>query len=155
MKYPKARHRSLSQALAARRDGGFTLIELLLVLVILAVLAVVVVPKLTGRGKDAKLVATKTDISNIGQALDLFEVDCDRYPTTEETLRALIDPPGNVLEWKGPYLKQQTVPVDPWRNPYMYRFPGQQNPRGYDLHSFGPDGQDGTDDDIDNWSPAR
>ncbi len=155
MTYTKARARSLTQALAARRASGFTLVELLLVLVILAVLAVVVIPKLTGRGKDAKLTAARTDISNIGQALDLFEVDCDRYPTTEETLRALIDPPGNVMDWKGPYLKQQTLPVDPWRNLYVYSFPGQHNPRGYDLHSFGPDGQDGTEDDIDNWSPAR
>ena len=133
----------------ARREG-FTLVELLLVLVILAVLAVVVVPKFTGRSKQAKITAAKTDISNLELAIDTFEVDCARYPTNEERIRALVEQPPGLTEWRTAYLKRG-VPKDPWGNPYVYRYPGRHNTDGYDLHSLGPDAQEGGGDDIDNW----
>ena len=132
--------------------GGFTLIELLLVLVILAVLAAVVVPKFTGRSEQARKAAAKTDISMLETALENFEVDSGRYPTTEEGLGALIVPPASVKAWHGPYIKQSGLPKDPWSNPYVYRFPGQFNTAGYDLASFGPDGSEGGGDDVDNWT---
>ena len=130
---------------------GFTLIELLLVLVILATLAAIVVPKFTKRSKQAKVTAAATDISGIELALDAFEVDCGRFPTTEEGVGALIEQPTDTSDWMGPYIKRG-VPSDPWGKPYVYRQPGRHNASGYDLHSFGPDGEDGGDDDIDNWS---
>ena len=135
----------------ARLARGFTLIELLLVLVILATLAAIVVPKFTRRTEQAKLTAAATEISYIELALDTFEVDCGRYPTTEEGLKALVEQPSNADGWHDPYIKRG-VPSDPWGNAYVYRCPGQHNPSGYDLYSFGPDGQDGGGDDIDNWS---
>ena len=137
-----------------RRDKkGFTLIELLLVLVILAVLGAVVVPKFTKQSERAKITAAKTDITNIELAVDRFEIDTSRYPTNSEGLRALIPPPpANVEEdWHGPYLSKG-VPKDPWGNEYVYRQPGQHNEYGYDLHSYGPDGVNGTEDDITNWT---
>lgn len=130
---------------------GFTLVELLLVLVILAVLAAVVVPKFTKRSEQARIAAATTDIANLGTALDTFEVDTGRCPTSDEGLKALMEPPGNAKDWKGPYLKRLVL-NDPWGNPYVYRCPGQHNASGYDLYSFGPDGQEGGSDDIDNWS---
>lgn len=122
---------------------AFTLVELLLVLVILAVLAAVVVPKFTGRSQDARIAAAKTDISNIGTALDAFEVDTGKYPNT---IGDLLEQPNNVQNWKGPYLKK--MPKDPWGNDYLYKYPGSQHPSGYDLYSTGPDGQEGTEDDV-------
>jgi len=133
------------------RQRGFTLIELLLVLTILAILAVVVVPKFTGRSEQAKVTAAGTDIASMELAIDSFEIDCARYPTTEEGIGALVEQPSGLTEWKGPYLKRG-VPKDPWGNPYVYRCPGQHNVHGYDLYSYGPDGQEGGGDDIDNWS---
>jgi general secretion pathway protein G len=133
------------------RSRGFTLIELLLVLVILAVLAAVVVPKFTKRSEQARKAAATTDIANFETALDAFEVDTGRYPTGEEGLRALMEAPSNAKDWKGPYLKR-LVTNDPWGNPYVYRCPGQHNVSSYDLYSFGPDGQEGGGDDIDNWT---
>jgi len=130
---------------------AFTLIELLLVLVILATLAALVVPKFTKRSEQAKTTGARTDVANIEVALDAFEIDCGRYPTSEEGIKALLDPPGGLTGWQGPYLKRG-VPKDPWGNPYIYRCPGQHNVNGYDLYSFGPDGQEGGADDIDNWS---
>src|SRR5436190_16336661 len=109
---------------------GFTLIELLLVMVILVVLAAIVVPKFTGRSEQARLTAAKTDISAIDGALDAFEVDNGRYPSSEEGLGALISAPNGLAQWKGPYLKRNNVPVDPWGNAYVYKFPGQHNASG-------------------------
>ena len=142
-----------AKARGARRaiERAFTLIELLLVLVILAVLAAVVVPKFTKRSEQARITAARTDIANLEVALDACEVDTGRYPTTQEGLEALVEQPSNLETWRGPYIKRG-VPKDPWGKPYVYECPGQHNTTGYDLHSLGPDGQDGGDDDIINWS---
>ncbi len=144
----RARHR-----VGGRGDprGAFTLIELLLVMVILSVLAAVVVPKFTRRSEQARVTAARADIANLEVALDAFEIDTGRYPSTQEGLAALVDEPTDVRNWYGPYIKRG-VPSDPWGNPYVYRYPGEHNEEGYDLHSYGPDGQSGGGDDIDNWS---
>lgn len=132
------------------RRTGFTLIELLLVLVILTALAAIVVPKLTGSSKQAKITTATTTISNFETALDAFEIDCGRYPTTEEGLGALRNAPAGLEdEWKRSYLKR--ISNDPWGNAYIYKCPGQHNTDFYDLSSSGPDKQDGTEDDITNW----
>jgi general secretion pathway protein G len=133
--------------------SGFTLIELLLVLVILTVLAAVVAPKFTNRSEQARITAAKTDIANFEVSLDAYEIDAGRYPTTEEGLRALVERPASARSWNGPYVKRG-ISNDPWGNPYIYRYPGQHNLNGYDLHSLGPDGREGTDD-IDNWTPQQ
>jgi general secretion pathway protein G len=137
-----------------RTRSAFTLIELLLVLVILAVLAAVVVPKFTKRSEQARITAATTDLSNMEVALDAFEVDSGRYPTAQDGLRALVEQPAGTTTWKGPYLKRIAA-NDPWGNPYVYRAPGQHNPDGYDLYSFGPNGQEGDSDDITNWSDKK
>ena len=133
-------------------QNGFTLIELLLVLVILAVLSAAIVPKFAKRGQQAKETTAKTDIANLEVVFDMFEIDTGRYPTTSEALGALLRAPASVKDdWKGPYLKRG-IPKDPWGNEYAYRQPGQHNEYGYDLYSYGPDGVNGTEDDITNWS---
>jgi general secretion pathway protein G len=99
---------------------ALTLIELLLVLVILAVLAAVVVPKFANRGQQARDAAAKTDISSLETAVDAFEVDCGRFPTSEEGLGALVTAPSGVQNWRGPYIKRD-IPKDPWGQPYIYK----------------------------------
>ena len=135
-----------------RREKGFSLIELLLVLVILAALASVIVPKFAGRGKQAKVTATQVEIQNLSSALSTFEIENDRFPTTSEGLKALIEKPANANGWEKPYLQKQEIPKDPWANEYMYRQPGQRNEYSYDLSSAGPDGKFNTEDDITNWA---
>jgi general secretion pathway protein G len=134
-----------------RRAAGFTLIELLLVLVILAILMGVVVTKFTGRTQEARITAAKTTINNIGVALDAYEIDNGRYPTTDEGLSVLVQ---SSAQGGRSYLKTDTAPVDPWNNPFVYRSPGTNNPNGYDLYSLGPDGREGSDD-IGNWTTAQ
>lgn len=127
------------------RVSGFTLIELLLVLVILAVLAALVIPKFTGRSQQARETAATTDISRISTAVAAFEIDTGRFPTTEEGIGALITQPAGVSNW---HQGLEKMPVDPWGNPYQYRYPGQDNANSFDLFSFGADGREGTDDDV-------
>lgn len=138
-----------------RRTAGFTLIELLLVLVILGILAAVVVPKFSGRTEQARIAAAQSQLATFGTALDAYEVDTGAYPKGKDGLLLLVEQPRDTqATWKGPYLKGQ-IPNDPWGQPYVYECPGRQNPTSYDLSSIGPDGREGTDDDITNWSVAN
>ncbi len=137
-----------------RGARGFTLVEILLVVVIIGVLAAMVVPNFSGKKSKAQQAAAVADIeANLAVALDMYELDVGRFPTTEQGLKALIEIPSAppVPEtWGGPYLKKKAVPLDPWGQEYNYRFPGTHNPDGYDLFSFGVDGVE-SDDDIANW----
>lgn len=125
----------------ARR--AFTLIELLLVLVILAVLAGVAVPIYTNQAAKAKISSTKASISNLETALQAFEVEVGRFPTTEEGLEALLHPPAPATNG---FIK--SVPNDGFGNAFVYRYPGTNDQTSYDLNSYGPDGTEGTEDDI-------
>lgn len=140
-----------------RRPGAgldrtaFTLIELLLVLVILGILAAIVVPKFAGRAQQAKIAAAKQEISTLEGALNLYEQDNTTFPTAEQGLSALRVAPGNATGWHGPYLTHDVI-NDPWDHPYIYRCPGSHNPDSFDILSMGPDGQEGTADDIANYA---
>jgi len=132
-------------------DGrGFTLAEIMLVIAILGILVSVVLPRLTGRTKEARAQATRLQVANMETALEAFEYDCGRFPTSMEGLEALRTAPSGVgSKWKGPYLKK-ALPMDPWGNAYVYRTPGVKN-RDYDLFSPSEDQREGTEDDIGNW----
>lgn len=128
-----------------RHKGGFTLIEILLVVVIIGILAGIALPKLSGHTRRAEITRARAEIENIGTALAQYEMDMGEFP---RSLQELVTSPGSD-RWNGPYL-QKGVPNDPWRRPYVYVYPGQRNPRSYDLYSLGPDGVESADD-IGNW----
>jgi general secretion pathway protein G len=127
---------------------AFTLTELMLVVVIIGILAALVIPKIAGNSERARVTAATADINGgIKSALGQYEIDNGFYP---KSLQDLLTQPSNAKNWHGPYLDK--LPVDPWSNPYVYYFPGKHNQTGYDLLSVGPDGKEGTDDDIVNWT---
>jgi general secretion pathway protein G len=131
---------------------GFTLIELMVVLVIIGVLGALIVPNLLDRADDARRTAARTDITNIMQALKLYRLDNQRYPTTEQGLQALVARPTagpQPNNWK-PYVEK--LPNDPWGNPYQYLNPGIKGE--VDVMSLGANGQpggEGNDADIGSW----
>ncbi len=130
-----------------QRRQGFTLVEMLLVVAIIGILAALVIPKISGAGEHSRIVAAGADIhGGIKTALDRYEIDNGTYP---RSLNELVQAPSDAKHWAGPYL--DAVPVDPWGNAYVYYYPGKHNPAGYDLLTIGPDGKEGTDDDIGNW----
>lgn len=143
--------------------SGFTLIEVLLVILILGLLAAFVVPQFVGTGEGAKIDIARAAVGRSGSiatALEMFRLHVGRYPTTEEGLMALIEMPDTLESdeqttqvWRGPYIQDPGSLRDPWGNEYQYRFPGEINDETtYDLWSNGPDGEEGTDDDIGNWT---
>lgn len=133
--------------------SGFTLIELMVVCVILGILAATIIPQFIGTTYNAKVAAAKSDIAELQSGVERFYINMDRYPTSEEGLEVLIQPPpdaGN--QWHGPYI--QRLRKDPWGNPYQYLSPGVHNPSSFDIWSMGADGVDGgtgKNKDIGNW----
>ena len=135
-----------------RLSAGFTLIELMVVLVIIGVLAALIVPNVLERADDARATAAKTDVNNLMQALKLYRLDNQRYPTAEQGLQALLVKPttGPIpSNWKS-YLDK--LPNDPWGRPYQYLNPGIKGE--IDVMSFGADGQtggEGKNADVGSW----
>ena len=103
-----------------RSQSGLTLFELLVVLAILALLATVIAPRVVGYLGRAKSDVAATQAANIASSLELFYFDMGRYPTPEEGLSILIDGPADVVEWRGPYLKEEAALTDPWGREYLY-----------------------------------
>jgi len=140
---------------AKSQQDGFTLLEVMVVVVILGILAALVVPKIIGRPDEARVMAARQDIASVMQALKLYRLDNQRYPTTEQGLQALVARPAaapNAPNWKaGGYLER--LPKDPWGNPYQYLNPGLHGE--IDIVSFGADGApggEGNDGDIGSWT---
>jgi general secretion pathway protein G len=134
--------------------SGFTLIELMVVLVIIGILAALIVPNVLDRADDARVTAAKTDVNNIMQALKLYRLDNQRYPSSAQGLVALTAKPTTEPvppNWR-PYLDK--LPNDPWGRPYQYLNPGLHGE--IDVLSLGADGQaggEGKDADIGSWQP--
>ncbi len=136
----------------ARSRRGFTLIEVLLVMAILGVIAGMVVPRLLGRQTHANADASRLAIKGLEQAMKLYALDHHgEFPSTAQGIGSLLQAPnGDSANWRGPYL--DAPPQDAWGRPLTYSYPGRRNARGYDIGSSGPDGIQGTSDDIFNES---
>ena len=137
------------------QQRGFTLLEVMVVVAILGILAALVVPSIISRPDDARIVAAKQDIASLMQALKLYGLDNQRYPSTEQGLQALVARPTTnpaAPNWKaGGYVER--LPKDPWGNPYQYLNPGVRGE--IDVFSLGADGApggEGNNADIGSWN---
>jgi len=178
--FQPVRRRAGSQDLRIRnRRSGFTLTELLIVMAILVLLVSLIGPRLLGSKQKADINAVKTQIGMFQSALERYAVDMNKFPSTEEGLAALVSKPsedgsessssdsestdtasvdGGSSEsggttWDGPYLKTETLPSDPWGKQFSYEYPPTHNKINLpDIWSYGPDGQENTEDDIVSWT---
>lgn len=135
-----------NRAMVRTAEQGFTLIEVMVVVVILGILAALIVPNVIGQGDKARVGTTKSTLSTVANALDLYKLDNHKYPTTQEGLDALINKPASAKNWlNGGYIKGG-MPKDGWGNDLQYVSPGA-NGRSFDLYSFGADGKEGGEND--------
>jgi len=141
--------------MVAHRRAGFTLLEVMVVVVILGILAALVVPQIIGRPDEARAIAARQDIATLMQALKLYRLDNQRYPTTEQGLQSLTTRPATAPtppNWKaGGYVER--LPRDPWGHAYQYLNPGLHGE--IDVFSLGADGKpggEGNDADIGSWN---
>ncbi len=135
-----------------KSNSGFTLIELLIVMVIIGLLAAFILPKFIGRVGESKQTAAKAQIGLLSTALDVYKLDTGKYPTQGTGLEALINKSDESKNWKGPYLKKEKIPKDPWGTEYIYRHPGEHG--DFDIISYGADGSEGGTDengDVVSW----
>lgn len=168
------------------RRSGFTLTELLIVMAILVLLVSLVGPRLLGSKKKADVNAVKTQIGMFQSALERYAVDMNTFPSGQQGLQALVAKPGrtsgavdassddlddelalddgssdlsgggSASNWDGPYLKQSTLPKDPWGNTYGYAYPPKKGDSDVpDIWSFGPDAKESTEDDIVSWTGTK
>jgi len=138
----------MKRSITTGAQGGFTLVELLLVLVILALIAGLVLPGIIGRAEGAKVKAASSQISRLSMSVETFYLDTG---VTPDGLQDLVNEPGDVSGWNGPYVKNSLL-KDPWGRDYQFRNPGEHG--DFDIYSYGADGQqggDGKNADITSW----
>lgn len=134
-----------------RNHRAFTLLEIIVMVGILALLATLLITKTEGIFSSSQGTIAKIFVrDSLKTALERYRLDLGSYPTTAEGLAVLLTAPANAsANWKGPYV--DSLPPDPWGEPYQYRSPGTRNKSGYDLFTKGPDKTEGSEDDIGNW----
>ena len=141
----------MKHAKRKQQQSGFTLLEIMVVIVILGVLASMVAPNIIGNKDKADLQTSVSDIVAMENALDMYKLENNFYPSTQQGLEALVSKPSGSPEPKSyrdnGYIRR--LPKDPWGNDYLMLSPGENGP--VDIFSAGPDGQPGTDDDTGNW----
>ncbi|MBI2515972.1 MAG: type II secretion system major pseudopilin GspG [Opitutae bacterium] len=147
----------MKHASARSNLRAFTLLEILIVVALVGLLAGLVVSNMDNIfGQSQAAMARLYVQDSLKTPLMRYRMDMGGYPSTAEGLASLVSAPNSgsgAGRWRGPYIETPggRLPVDPWGEPYVYRYPGTKNPGGYDLFSKGPDKVAESDDDIGNW----
>jgi general secretion pathway protein G len=131
----------------ARR--AFTLVEIIVVVTIIAVLAALIAPRLFGRLTWAKVRTAEAEVKAMETAVNLYLNDTGETLTSSFDLEVLLIPAEDGGGPQGPYFQKADDLLDPWNNPYVIRVPGEVN-YDFDVVSWGPDAEEGTDDDVVN-----
>jgi general secretion pathway protein G len=137
-----------------RGDGGYTLTEMLVVIGIIALIAAVLTPNLLGQLGRSRAKAAQLQLDSTVAAVESFRTDVGRYPTEAEGLQALVQDPGSVQGWTGPYVRDARSLSDPWNDKIVYKL--NADGRTFYLESLGADGKPGGKGlDRDLRSPAN
>ena len=136
---------------------GFTMVELMAILIIIGLLATVVVTKVASKIDRARIVTTKANLKILSSAVNQFKMDTGRFPSEpvgdQGGLMELIEQPTDVINWEpGGYLETTGLPLDGWTNEFKYE-PFPESGKEFAIRSFGPDGEEGTEDDLLSTDP--
>lgn len=131
-----------------RRQAGFTLLEMVIVLGIIGIILGGIGYKMIGSLESAKIKRVDGDFKSLDSALSLYKLNAGYFPTQNQGLKALVSKPSGTPVPRAWVQQLRDVPMDPWGNPYSYRFPGKKRANEYELISKGPDGMENTADDI-------
>lgn len=137
---------------SSRLRAAFTLMEMMLVLFIIALILGGGVYLMQNVGQDAEVSKAASDIKTWETNLVRYKTKAMMLPTQQQGLAAMVmQPTVEPLPKRWSALAKPEALSDPWGRPYQYRNPGKKDPAGYDLYSLGPDGVEGTPDDVGNW----
>jgi len=127
---------------------GFTMVELMAMLIIIGLLATLVVTKVTSKIDQARVTTTKANLKILSSAVNQFRMDTGRFPAEDMGLLDLIEQPTDVINWEpGGYVETTELPLDGWGNEFVYE-PYPESGKEFAIRSFGPDGEEGTEDDL-------
>ncbi len=133
-----------------RRRAGFTLLEMVIVLGIIAMILGGAIFSMKRIGNSAKLSQVEADFKSFDSALAMYKLNGGTFPVTQQGLKALVEKPSSIPAPRRWAQIMPEVPLDPWGNPYGYRFPGRKNTGEFEVFSCGRDGQENTPDDLSN-----
>ena len=131
-----------------RRNSGFTLLEMVIVLGIIAMILGGAIFAMRNIGDSAKLTQADNDFKTLQSALAMYKLNAGTFPTTQQGIKALFEKPTTQPAPRRWARVIDKVPLDPWGNEYLYRFPGKKDASDFEIVSKGKDGQEGTDDDL-------
>lgn len=124
---------------------GFSLLEIMVVLVLIGMVVSLITVNVMGRLDQGKIDTARSQAYELAKSVDIYKLQTGSWPSTGQGLQVLVTPP------KGKPIIDQ-LPKDPWNNDYTLIVPGQKNPNKFDIRSKGPDAQEGTEDDVGNWT---
>jgi len=133
-----------------RIRNGFTMVELMAMLIIIGLLATVVVKKVSSQIDRARITTTKTNLKILHSAVNQFRMDTGQYPSEDMGLIDLIEQPMDLREgvWQtGGYLETTDLPLDGWGDEFVFQLYPESG-KQFVIISFGPDGEEGTEDDL-------
>jgi general secretion pathway protein G len=133
-----------------RNKAGFTMVELMAMLIIIGLLATLVVTKVSSQIDKARLTTTKTNLKILHTAVNQFRMDTGQYPSEDMGLLDLVVQPADLVAgvWQtGGYLETTEVPPDGWGNEFVFQLYPESG-KQFVIISFGPDGEEGTEDDL-------
>ena len=133
-----------------RIRNGFTMVELMAMLIIIGLLATLVVTKVSSQVDKARITTTKANVKMLASAVRQFRMDTGQYPSEDMGLIDLIEQPMDLPEgrWQtGGYLETTELPIDGWGNEFVFQLYPESG-KEFVIISFGPDGEEGTEDDL-------
>lgn len=146
----------LTARVRAAAGRGFSLMEVMIVIVIILLISGLVAVNLFGAKEDATKDAAKLQLQNLKDGMKFFYLEYNRYPTVEEGVAVLwdkerLDADADETKWRKFF--DDSTPKDPWGSEWGYNDESEEE-HPFELWSYGPDKEDGTEDDINVWSDS-